>query len=131
MSELYVSTSMGEYAIAAVMGSRRSFYHTDFGKRDLDGFFECFAKVKDEFPLSTFRKIFVEIGPGSFTGVRVGVTFARVLAQQLRIPLIAMRSLDVAAAGTAATGATAAAMLDTGNGFVYGAVYPGGVIGAT
>lgn len=131
MSELYVSTSMGEYAIAAVMGSRRSFYHTDFGKRDLDGFFECFAKVKDEFPLSTFRKIFVEIGPGSFTGVRVGVTFARVLAQQLRIPLIAMRSLDVAAAGTAATGATAAAMLDTGNGFVYGAVYPGGAIGAT
>ena len=126
MSELYVSTSMGEYALAAVMGSRRSFHHTALGMRDLDGFFECFEKVKEDFPVQTLRKIFVDIGPGSFTGVRVGVTFARVLAQQLRIPLAAMRSLDIISAGSAARDKRVCAMLDTGNGFVYGAVYPPG-----
>ena len=79
MSELYISTSMGEYVIAAVMGSRRSLYHTEKGSVSVDGFFECFKKVKDEFPITTLRKVFVEIGPGSFTGVRVGVTFERML----------------------------------------------------
>ncbi|MBU4134068.1 tRNA (adenosine(37)-N6)-threonylcarbamoyltransferase complex dimerization subunit type 1 TsaB, partial [bacterium] len=131
MSELYVSTSMGEYVIAAVMGTRRSFYHTEKGAANLDGFFECFAKLKEEFPLPSLRKIFVEIGPGSFTGVRVGVTFARMLSQQLRIPLVPMKALDIVAAGdfasggeTARTGALMVApLLDTGNGFVYGAVF--------
>lgn len=123
MSELYISTSMGEYAVAAVMGSRRSFYHTEAGVRDLNGFFECFAKLKEEFPIQTLRKIFVEIGPGSFTGVRIGVTFARMLAQQLRIPLVPLRSVDIAAAGSGAAGEVASALLDTGNGFIYGAVY--------
>ncbi len=127
MSELYISTSMGEYVIAAVMGSRRSLYHTGKGAVNLDGFFECFAKVKDEFPIPTLRKIFVEIGPGSFTGVRVGVTFARMLSQQLRIPLVPMKSIDIAAAiDCGASGETPSPLLDTGNGFVYGAVFRNG-----
>ena len=127
MSELYVSTSMGEYVIAAVMGSRRSLYHTGKGALNVDGFFECFSKVKDEFPVLTLRKIFVEIGPGSFTGVRVGVTFARMLSQQLRIPLVPMKSIDIAGATDCGdSGEIPAPLLDTGNGFVYGAVFKNG-----
>jgi len=122
MSELYISTSMGEYVIAAVMGSRRSLYHTGKGAVNVDGFFECFKKVKDEFPLPTLRKVFVEIGPGSFTGVRVGVTFARMLSQQLKIPVVPMKSIDIAGAGK-----NELPVLATGNGFVYGAIFKKGV----
>ena len=41
--------------------------------------------------------IFVAIGPGSFTGIRVGVTFAKVLAWSLNIKVIPFSSLELIA----------------------------------
>ena len=37
----------------------------------------------------------VNIGPGSFTGIRAGVTVARVLAQQTNIKLVGVSSLEI------------------------------------
>jgi tRNA threonylcarbamoyladenosine biosynthesis protein TsaB len=39
----------------------------------------------------------VAIGPGMFTGLRVGVTTAKVMAQALRIPVVPVPSLDLVA----------------------------------
>src|SRR5437764_13956932 len=47
--------------------------------------------------LDQLSGIGVGIGPGLFTGLRVGVTTAKVMAQALRIPLIAVPSLDLLA----------------------------------
>jgi tRNA threonylcarbamoyladenosine biosynthesis protein TsaB len=43
-------------------------------------------------------KIVVAEGPGSYTGVRIGVTIAKTLAWTLQIPLSGVSSLEVAAA---------------------------------
>lgn len=40
----------------------------------------------------------VGIGPGGFTGIRVAITTARTIAQALKLPLVALNSLEVAAA---------------------------------
>ena len=43
-------------------------------------------------------KIVVAKGPGSYTGVRIGVTIAKTLAWTLNIPLVGISSLEVLAA---------------------------------
>src|SRR4051812_3443357 len=46
------------------------------------------------------EKIVVAKGPGSYTGVRIGVTIAKTLAWTLNIPLVGISSLEILAAGT-------------------------------
>lgn len=45
-------------------------------------------------------KIIVAKGPGSYTGVRIGVTIAKTLAWTLNIPLVGISSLEILASGT-------------------------------
>ncbi len=42
--------------------------------------------------------LFVTLGPGSFTGIRVGLAFCKGLAEGLHIPLVGVPTLDVLAA---------------------------------
>ena len=45
--------------------------------------------------ISDLDAIGVNIGPGSFTGIRAGITIARVLAQQTNIKLVGITSLEI------------------------------------
>lgn len=45
-------------------------------------------------------KIVVAKGPGSYTGVRIGVTIAKTMAWSLKVPLVGVSSLEILAAGT-------------------------------
>lgn len=47
---------------------------------------------------SELTKIVVAKGPGSYTGVRIGVTIAKTLAWTLNIPLVGVSSLEILAA---------------------------------
>lgn len=67
----------------------------------------------------------VSIGPGSFTGVRVGVSTARGLALALNIPAIGVSTLDAIAAETLALhpGSDTFVAIDAGRGNAYVGVY--------
>ena len=50
-------------------------------------------------PMSSLAAIAVSIGPGSYTGLRIGVSTAKGLAYALNIPLIAVPTLEMVAQG--------------------------------
>lgn len=65
----------------------------------------------------------VGTGPGSLTGVRIGVTTARTLSQGLDVPCIGLPTLDVIAHAFSGTGATVCVVLDARRKEVYPALY--------
>jgi tRNA threonylcarbamoyladenosine biosynthesis protein TsaB len=76
----------------------------------------------------------VGIGPGLFTGLRVGVATAKTLAQVLAIPIVGLTSLDVLAFAVRHTPRRICAVIDGRRGEVFWSLYepvPGGVLRAT
>lgn len=79
---------------------------------------------------SDLAAIAVGVGPGLFTGLRVGVTTATVMAQALRVPVVPVPSLDLVAYPLRFTPRSLVAVTDARRGEVYYAVYrpvPGGI----
>lgn len=69
--------------------------------------------------------IAVSIGPGSFTGIRVGVSTARGLAQSLNVPLVGIPSLDGLAFGAGTSGEVVCPMVDALRREIYTSLYHG------
>lgn len=72
----------------------------------------------------------VDVGPGLFTGMRVGIAAGKAFAQALRVPMIGISSLDLLAFPLRHTDRVIAAVIDARRGEVYYAFYrqvPGGV----
>lgn len=74
--------------------------------------------------------ISVSLGPGLFTGMRVGVAAAKALAQTLSVPIVGMASLDLVAYEVRYSPKTICAVLDARREQVFHAFYrssPGGI----
>src|SRR5260370_4181351 len=79
-------------------------------------------------PLRSLGAIAVVHGPGSFTGVRVGLSAAKGLCEALEVPLIAISRLAVLShLANPAPDARVHAVLDAGRGEFYHGEYAGGV----
>ena len=80
--------------------------------------------------LGDLGAIAVDVGPGLYTGLRVGVTTAITMAYALRVPMVAVCSLDLVAYPLRHTGRALAVLVDARRGEVFHARYrclPGGV----
>jgi tRNA threonylcarbamoyladenosine biosynthesis protein TsaB len=80
--------------------------------------------------LGEISVIAVDVGPGLFTGMRVGLATGKALAQALRVPMIGMSSLDLLAFPLRHSVRTVVAVLDARKGELFYAFYrtvPGGV----
>lgn len=81
--------------------------------------------------LTTLGGVAVGLGPGLYTGLRVGVEAGKTLAQVLRVPIVGMSSLDVLAYAVRYTRRLIGAVLDARRSEVFFAFYrsvPGGVL---
>ncbi len=84
--------------------------------------------------LSQVGGVAVGIGPGLFTGLRVGIETAKTLAQVLTVPIVGICSLDALAFVVRHTHRRIAAVIDARRGEVFAAIYravPGGVVRET
>ena len=102
MYSLYIDTNdteivIGLYKDGAILDSRikpSTRNHSDFTmpliKEILDS---------NNITVKDLKEVLVVNGPGSFTGVRIGVTIAKTLAYTLNIPIKTMTSLEMYACG--------------------------------
>lgn len=80
--------------------------------------------------LAEIGVVAVDVGPGLFTGMRVGLASAKAFAQALRVPMIGMSSLDLLAYPLRRCDRSVVAVIDARKGELFYAIYrpvPGGV----
>lgn len=107
-------------------------FHTTRGRRHAETLAPAikFLCQSAEIELSEVSVVAVDIGPGLFTGLRVGVATAKALAQALRVPMIGLSSLDLLAYPLRTSERMVVPVIDAKRDEVYWSTYrqvPGGI----
>lgn len=79
--------------------------------------------LEDKGGIGSVSGVIVSRGPGSFNGLRAGISTAKGLAFSLGIPLIGISSLEVVAYGHAETGLPVCPIFNAGRGEIATAIY--------
>lgn len=128
MRGLVIDTALGLCTVAAFEDGRLLAARTEAMTRGhqerLGGFLRDVAERAGGF--STLDRIGVTVGPGSFTGLRVGLAFAQGLGAALDRPVVGISALDALAASVPPAPFTAA-LIDARRGQVYARFWRDGV----
>lgn len=126
MKILYIDTTTSYlYTGLVVDGKLLTDIKEDFGK-DLSS---CALKkisemlASNQIHPSDIDKIMVVNGPGSFTGIRVGVTIAKTYAYSLKKKIVTISSLESMALSSKKESTLKIPLIDARRGYVYGAIY--------
>ena len=125
MISLLLDTSNQALSVAVNRDSKMvAEINTNYKKTHSETLVDNIQKVLEiaDIKKSQLDRIIVAKGPGSYTGVRIGITVAKMLAKQLNIPVYSVSSLFVIAVSNGIKGNTAP-LIDARRAHVYGAVY--------
>lgn len=89
-----------------------------------------FIRRQARIDLGDLGAIAVDVGPGLFTGLRVGVAAAKAMAQALRVPMVGVPSLDLLAFPLRQSNRLIVPVIDARRGEVFSGFYrqvPGGL----
>jgi tRNA threonylcarbamoyladenosine biosynthesis protein TsaB len=118
-------------ALGGVEGLLGSF-HAAHGRRHAEVLVPAieFVCASVEMELRQVSVVAVDVGPGLYTGLRVGIATAKSIAQALRVPMIGLSSLDLLAHQVRWSPRLIVPVIDAKRGEVFSATYrhvPGGV----
>ena len=125
MRYLYIDTS-SSYLYSAIvedsklLGEVKENYGQSLSEVALPRIVSMFDKLS--LTAKDIDKIFVVNGPGSFTGIRIGVTIAKVYAWSLKIPISTILSLE-AMAVSSKNKKYHVPIINARRGYVFGAIY--------
>ena len=125
MRILYIDTS-SSYLYAAIAEENRLLcevkkeFGTSLSEEALPEIVNLFEQTK--LTAKDIDKIIVVNGPGSFTGIRIGITIAKVYAWSLNIPITTITSLEAMMLSSKSEGAIVP-MIEARRGYVFSAIY--------
>ncbi|MFA5604226.1 MAG: tRNA (adenosine(37)-N6)-threonylcarbamoyltransferase complex dimerization subunit type 1 TsaB [Bacilli bacterium] len=98
MKYLFLDTSSFYINIAIISDEKIIYSKSELNSPKLSE--SIFIFIEEAFDKSKIKatdldKIFIVNGPGSFTGVRVGVTIAKTMAWSLKIPVVPLSTLEL------------------------------------
>jgi len=93
--------------------------------RHAENLFDGLRRLLAEYhwPVRSLTGVAVSIGPGSFTGIRIGMATARALGQALRIPVVGVNALEVLAQAAPASARWISPVIDALGGHIFTALY--------
>lgn len=115
----------GHEGVLASVHSARGKRHAETLAPSID-----FLRRQARIDLHEISVVAIDVGPGLFTGLRVGIAAAKAMAHALRVPMIGISSLDLLAWPVRHTTREIVAVVDARRGEVFHARYrptPGGL----
>ena len=124
MISLFIDTALSYIRVALFKDNKLIDSINEKCEKNMSAIFD--SKVDELFKrnnleLNEVNKIYTVTGPGSFTGIRVGMTFSKVLAMALKEKITPISELQVLA--TTNTNKLKAPLIDARRGYVYAGVY--------
>jgi len=126
MKILALDTSARHLSIAVGDDKKVVISRTISGKNDLS---QSIARYIEEtlkktgLKLKTIDAVTIGLGPGSFTGLRIGLACAKALSMSLQIPIIGVSSLDALAEAFAKEKKNVCVLVDARRNLFYAAIY--------
>ena len=107
-------------------------FHAARGRRHAETLIPAidFIRQQARIDLAEISAVAVDIGPGLFTGLRVGIATAKAIAHALRVPMIGVPSLDLVAFPLRFSNRLIGAVVDARRNEIFHAFYrqvPGGI----
>lgn len=125
MIDLLVDTSLSYIRIALFKDNKLLDFIDEYVDRDLSKLFCVRVKeilVKNSLSFKDINNIYSVTGPGSFTGIRIGLTFVKVLAFSLNKKVVPISELQILAS-TPFNTKYVVPVIDARRGFVFAGVY--------
>ena len=126
MIELYIDTSTS-YLYSALLKDKKILsevkkeYGQTLSKEALPEIISLFEK--NHLTPQDVDRLYVVVGPGSFTGIRIGVTIAKTFAWTLQKEIVPVSALRAMALSYQGEKEYQMPVIDARRGYVYGAIY--------
>lgn len=125
MKSILIDTSTANVTISIVYDNKVLYCYSDEIKNDMSSRILSIIDMalnKTNLKVKDLDKIFVINGPGSFTGIRIGVTIAKIISWALKIDVVPLSSLELMATTPLDTNYIVP-MIDAKRGNVFAGIY--------